>query len=82
MLHREAFAYNCLRLPGRYWLTREMGPVRHPAKRRRIKTLEKPEPLKENLNGFWSRCIDDTHRLIYCIDGKHLVVIACRYQYQ
>jgi toxin YoeB len=44
--------------------------------------IGKPEPLKENLSGFWSRRIDDTHRLVYCVDGNHLVVIACRYHYQ
>ena len=44
--------------------------------------IGKPEPLKENLSGFWSRRIDDTHRLVYCVDGDSLVVIACRYHYQ
>ena len=44
--------------------------------------IGKPEPLKENLSGFWSRRIDDTHRLVYCVDGNNLVVIACRYHYQ
>ena len=41
----------------------------------------KPEPLKHALSGFWSRRIDDTNRLIYCVDGNDLVVIACRYHY-
>lgn len=31
--------------------------------------IGKPEPLKENLSGFWSRRIDDTNRLVYCVDG-------------
>ena len=44
--------------------------------------IGKPEPLKENLSGFWSRRIDDTNRLVYCVDGESLVVIACRYHYQ
>ena len=44
--------------------------------------IGKPEPLKETLSGFWSRRIDDTNRLVYCIDGNNLVVIACRYHYQ
>jgi toxin YoeB len=44
--------------------------------------IGKPEPLKENLSGFWSRRIDDTNRLVYCIEEKSLVVIACRYHYQ
>ena len=44
--------------------------------------IGKPEPLRENLSGYWSRRIDDTHRLVYCIDAQALVVIACRYHYQ
>ena len=43
--------------------------------------IGKPEPLKENLAGLWSRRIDETHRLVYCVDGESLVVIACRYRY-
>ena len=43
--------------------------------------IGKPEPLRENLSGFWSRRIDETNRLIYVIDGVDLVVIACRYHY-
>jgi len=43
--------------------------------------IGKPEPLKEDLTGFWSRRIDDTNRLVYCVDGDDLVVIACRYHY-
>ncbi len=41
--------------------------------------IGKPEPLKENLLGFWSRRIDDTNRLICCVDGESLVVIASRF---
>jgi len=41
----------------------------------------KPEPLRENLSGFWSRRIDETHRLVYTVEGTTLVVIACRYHY-
>jgi toxin YoeB len=44
--------------------------------------LGKPEPLRENLSGFWSRRIDDSNRLVYIIDGDDLVIIACRYHYQ
>lgn len=43
--------------------------------------IGKPEPLKENLAGFWSRRIDQGNRLVYCVDGDDLVVIACRYHY-
>lgn len=44
--------------------------------------IGKPEPLRENLSGFWSRRIDDTHRLVYTVEGNALAVIACRYHYE
>ena len=44
--------------------------------------IGKPEPLRENLSGFWSRRIDDTHRLVYAVDGHDLAIIACRYHYK
>lgn len=43
--------------------------------------IGKPEPLKENLSGFWSRRIDDTNRLVYAVDGNTLTIISCRYHY-
>jgi toxin YoeB len=44
--------------------------------------IGKPEPLKENLSGFWSRRIDETNRLIYVIDDDYLTIISCRYHYE
>lgn len=43
--------------------------------------IGKPEPLKENLSGFWSRRIDDTNRLVYAVDEKLITIISCRYHY-
>ena len=43
--------------------------------------IGKPEPLKENLTGFWSRRIDDVNRLVYAVDEKGLTIISCRYHY-
>lgn len=43
--------------------------------------IGKPEPLKENLSGFWSRRIDDTNRLVYAVDHSKLTIISCRYHY-
>ena len=43
--------------------------------------IGKPEPLKENLSGFWSRRIDDTNRLVYTVDDTAITVISCRYHY-
>ena len=43
--------------------------------------IGKPEPLKENLTGFWSRRIDDTNRLVYAVEASAIIVISCRYHY-
>jgi toxin YoeB len=43
--------------------------------------IGKPEPLKENLSGLWSRRIDETNRLIYVLDDGRLTIISCRYHY-
>ncbi|MFM8607039.1 MAG: Txe/YoeB family addiction module toxin [Hyphomicrobiales bacterium] len=43
--------------------------------------IGKPEPLRENLSGYWSRRIDDTHRLVYTVEQAMIVIIACRYHY-
>ncbi len=43
--------------------------------------IGKPEPLKENLTGYWSRRIDDTNRLIYAVNDKKITIIACHYHY-
>ncbi|OQY13686.1 MAG: hypothetical protein B6I31_00635 [Desulfobacteraceae bacterium 4572_19] len=41
----------------------------------------KPEPLKFEWNGFWSRRINDKHRLVYTIQNEHLIIAQCRYHY-
>ena len=43
--------------------------------------IGKPEALKENLSGFWSRRIDDTNRLVYTVDKASITIISCRYHY-
>ena len=44
--------------------------------------IGKPEELRESLSGFWSRRIDDTHRLVYAIEKHQIVIVACRYHYE
>lgn len=41
--------------------------------------IGKPEPLKFDLSGFWSRRIDREHRLVYQINCDEILVYACRY---
>jgi toxin YoeB len=44
--------------------------------------LGKPEALKHDLHGYWSRRIDDEHRLVYKIDNNRLIIISCKYHYK
>ncbi|MGB0562648.1 MAG: Txe/YoeB family addiction module toxin [Spirulinaceae cyanobacterium] len=42
----------------------------------------KPEPLRANLSGYWSRRINSEHRLVYKIEKGILIVVSCRRHYQ
>lgn len=43
--------------------------------------IGKPEGLKENLSGFWSRRIDSGHRLVYLMEDNDVCIIACKGHY-
>lgn len=70
-----------------YWQTQDKKTLKRINKlitavmRDPFKGMGKPEPLKENLSGFWSRRIDDTDRLVYAVDKKYITIISCRYHY-
>jgi toxin YoeB len=42
----------------------------------------KPEALKGNLRGHWSRRINQEHRLVYRIEADMLIIVQCRYHYE
>ena len=46
-----------------------------------FKGIGKPEPLKHQLKGCWSRRIDQEHRLVYQVTEEKIRVLACRYHY-
>jgi len=50
-----------------------------------FKGIGKPEPLRENLSGWWSRRIDGEHRLVYRVVGRGdeqvLEILQCRFHY-
>lgn len=70
-----------------YWQTQDKKTLKrinkliNDVKRSPFEGIGKPEPLKENLSGFWSRRIDDTNRLVYAVDDQVITVISCRYHY-
>jgi toxin YoeB len=41
----------------------------------------KPEPLKYDLAGFWSRRIDREHRLVYQVNKKEILIYSCKFHY-
>ena len=43
--------------------------------------IGKPEPLKFDLSGFWSRRIDQEHRIVYRIRKDELHILSCRHHY-
>ena len=43
--------------------------------------IGKPEPLKNNLQGYWSKRITNEHRLVYKIEENQLIIISCKYHY-
>ena len=70
-----------------YWQSQDKKTLKrinkliNDTKRSPFEGIGKPEPLKENLSGFWSRRIDETNRLIYAVSDSYLTVISCRYHY-
>lgn len=41
----------------------------------------KPEPLRHNLKGLWSRRITSEHRLVYKVTEEEIVIVSCRFHY-
>ena len=50
--------------------------LRHP-----FNGIGKPEPLKHDLSGCWSRRINQEHRLVYRVDQDTVVILSCKYHY-
>lgn len=70
-----------------YWQTQDKKTLRRinellrDIERGGYEGIGKPEPLKENLTGFWSRRIDERHRLVYRITGNVCEIVQCRGHY-
>jgi toxin YoeB len=71
-----------------YWQSQDKKTLRRlnqlieAAARTPFEGMGKPEPLKGNLAGCWSRRIDEQNRLVYQVSTDDLVVISCRYHYR
>ena len=51
-------------------------------KRNPTSGIGKPEPLKGDLSGYWSKRINSEHRLVYGVTEKEITIISCRYHYK
>lgn len=51
------------------------------ARRTPFEGIGKPEPLKHNFKGFWSRRINKEHRLVYQVTANAIIVISCKFHY-
>lgn len=70
-----------------YWQSQDRKTLRRinalieDATRSPFSGIGKPEPLRENLSGFWSRRIDDVNRLVYKVTDDEIAIVSCRYHY-
>lgn len=70
-----------------YWLSTDRSTVKRinmllkDCVRSPTDGIGKPEALKHQLAGYWSRRITDEHRLVYAVDGEQIIVIAARHHY-
>jgi toxin YoeB len=70
-----------------YWQTEDRKTLKkvntliNEIKRTPFEGIGKPEPLKHDLAGYWSRRIDSQNRFIYRIHDNQLKILACRFHY-
>ena len=70
-----------------YWQTQDKKTLKRISQlvkdisRNPFEGIGKPEPLKGKLTGFWSRRIDEEHRLVYIVEDDIVVLISCRGHY-
>ena len=62
-----------------YWQTQDKKTLK---KRSTFEGVGKPEPLKDNLSGMWSRRIDDTNRIVYYEKDSIIYIVTCRGHYE
>ncbi len=62
-------------------ILRKINELIRDIQRKPYEGLGKPEPLKYDLAGLWSRRIDREHRLVYQISGADLLIFSCRFHY-
>ena len=70
-----------------YWqktdkaIRKRINGLIHDIQRSPFEGIGKPEPPRHALSGFWSRRINDEHRIVYAVEGKVLRIAQVRYHY-
>lgn len=70
-----------------YWQTQDKKTLKRinliikDIQRTPFEGIGKPEPLKENLSGLWSRRIDETNRIVYFVENEMVYIISCKNHY-
>ncbi len=70
-----------------YWqkidkkMTKKINELLRDIKRNPFDGIGKPEPLRHELQGCWSRRINDEHRLVYKLYDDAIAIVSCRYHY-
>lgn len=71
-----------------YWqehdkkITRKINSLIAEITRTPFKGSGKPEPLKGDYSGYWSRRIDEKHRLVYGVSDEQTLILQCRFHYK
>ena len=71
-----------------YWQTQDKKTLKRinlllaDIQRNSFTGIGKPEPLKENLSGYWSRRIDDVNRLVYRVNNDQIEIVQCKGHYE
>ena len=71
-----------------YWQSQEKKTLKKinqlltDIKRNEYTGIGKPEPLKNQLSGYWSRRIDDVNRLVYRISNNQIEIVQCKGHYE
>lgn len=70
-----------------YWQSQDKKTLRRinalirDIQRNPFEGLGKPEPLKENYQGWWSRRIDKVNRIVYKVENRRIIIAQCRTHY-
>ena len=71
-----------------YWQTQDKKTLKRinlliqDIERNPFEGIGKPEPIKYDLSGYWSRRIDDSNRIVYKVNGDALEILQCRTHYK